>query len=251
MSSDPYAGHMDGITYEQPKVPAKTPTKILIKAGLGLAMIVVGGFLWKWVTTPMLVTVTGTGTVAVPATSASLSITVTSAQSSVAGALSDVQTKVAAVKDVLTKNNVPAEQVSVSQVQVTPAGALVAGASGYQAAIVLSAKTVYVSGLDGLIGQLYGAGATIVGQPVVAVENQGALQASAIAKATQNAADNLGMLPVTKWHLIRKVVSVTQASSGSTSTTTKPGTGSAPDSAAATNGTFEVAQGVSVTYALW
>lgn len=118
---------MADITYDEPKVQAtqqgghmfpKTPGMIIGKMLMGLVIIIVGGFLWKWVTTPMLVTVTGTGSVVVPATSASISITVSSAQNTVAAALTDAQTKVSAVKEVLIKNNVQAEEISVSQVQV-------------------------------------------------------------------------------------------------------------------------------------
>lgn len=237
-------------TSEGVNMPKLSASK-LIYVVLFPVVILLGGFLWKWATTPDYVTVTGSGTVTVPATSAQLNITISTVGANAQTAVSDAIAKSTAIKGVLTSNNVPAGEISTSQVQVTPAGALVSGATGYQAAIALTAKTAYVSGLEVLIVNLYQAGATVVGQPVVAVENQQSLEATAVAKAMQNAEANLAMLPVVKWHPIRKVVTVSQASSGSTSTSTKQVAAGAPDSAAATNGTFEVTQAVSVTYALW
>ena len=124
---------------------------------------------------------------------------------------------------------------------ITPAAAIAAGATGYQAMSTLTVKTANVPMVSEIVVNMYASGATVVSQPVVSVEDQDKLEAQALKGALKEAKKSLrstvGLAP------IKKVVGIQQASSGNVATTTKI----VEDN----KGTFEVVKAVSVTYRVW
>lgn len=211
------------------------------KIWLVLIGVVFALVLGMWVFSPTEVTVTGIGQVSVPATSASFNVTVVSSKDSANEALSDVRSKVNKIKEVLSQINIVSSDISESQVAITPAAAVTAGAKGYQATSTLSVKTTNVAMVGEIVVNMYATGAVVVSQPVVAVEDASDLEQEALDEAMDNARESLkktvGLRP------ILKVIAIEQASSGNTATTTK--------AAAEGKGEFEVVKAVSVTYRVW
>jgi uncharacterized protein YggE len=207
---------------------------------IGLAVMVSAVF-GMWVFSPTKVVVTGTGKVSVPATSATFNVTVSATNDSANGALTDLRTKVNAVKKTLGDINIGADNITETQVTLTPAAAVVASAKGFQAMSTLTVKTANVAMASEIVVNMYASGATIVSQPVVSVENQDKLEQQALkdalTDARANLSDTVGFRP------IRKIIGIEQASSGNVATTTK--------SAAEGSGEFEVVKAVSVTYRVW
>lgn len=208
---------------------------------VGLSVIAAIAF-GMWLFTPTVVVVTGIGRVSVPASSATFNITVTAANDLPSGALTDLRTKVGNIKQVLGTINIGNENITETQVTITPSAAVIASAKGYQAMTTLTVKTGNVPMAAEMVVNMYASGATIVSQPVVTVENQEVLEAQAfneaLKKAKQSLNDTVGMRP------IRKMVVIQQASSGNTATATKAEVDNV-------KGTFEVVKAVSVTYKVW
>lgn len=207
---------------------------------VGLAVIVSIAF-GMWVFSPTEVVVTGVGRVSVPATSATFNVTVNSVSDSANTALSDLRSKVVAIKKTLGEINIGSEDITETQITLTPAAAVVASAKGFQAMTTLTVKTANVSKVAEIVVNMYASGATLVSQPVVAVEDQEKLEreafGEALKQAKQSLNDTVGLRP------IRKMVGIQQASSGNTATTTK--------AEADNKGSFEVVKAVSVTYRVW
>ena len=206
--------------------------------GLFVIVFIVGG---AWVLTPAKVTVTGTGIVSVPANIGSFTITLASTGDDPASTLVAARQKIESVRKVLTDINIRSEDVSASEVALTPAGAAVAGAKGYQALSTMTVKTSNVPLVGEMVVKMYEAGASVVSQPVISFENQTELAQEALDKAMDSAREQLsatvGFAP------IKKVVSIEQASTGSTGGTSKAAEGQ--------GGSFEIAKVVSVTYRVW
>ncbi len=218
---------------------------------LGLAVVLI--LFWVWVTSPMIVTVTGSGEVSVPATNATLSFTLSATDNSIASAVSSVQAKADTMRNYLKTKGVAEGDIAQSQVTAVPAGLITAGAPGFQATISMAAKTVHVSDVSNLISDLYTNGALVVAQPVLSVENQDKLEQDAFNSALKDAKSQAGKIGLSNWKFIRKIISINQVSSPSTSTATTrsdnlTGTGSA---LAATNGVFKIIKTVSVSYRMW
>lgn len=207
---------------------------------VGLAVIV-SAVMGMWIFSPTEVVVTGTGKVSVPATSATFNVTISTTGASANVALTDLRTKVAAVKKTLTDINIGADSITETQVTMTPAAAVVASATGYQAMTTLTVKTANVTMAPEIVVNMYASGATIVSQPVVSVDDQLALEKealkAALAQAKASLSETVGFRP------IRKIVGIQQASSGNVATTTK--------TVADNTGEFEVVKAVSVTYRVW
>lgn len=224
----------------------------LIQGLLAIVAIVVGGFLWHWITTPLVVSVSGTGRVSVPAEKAIFTVTVSAVDADLTYAVSQVRQSTVTLRQLLENEGIIADWVSESQLQVTPAGALVAGATGNQAVITLTVETPYVDTVGELVVFLYQNGATIVSQPVVIAENQTELENQALQEALKEANDNARALGRSKWKFLRRPVSIAQASSGQSATATKT-VSPALEAAGivSANGTFEIVQAVNVVYELW
>lgn len=208
------------------------------KIGLMILAVVALGM---WVFSPTEVVVTGIGKVSVPATSATFNVTISTTSDSANAALTDLRAKVAAIKKTLSDINIGADNITETQVSLTPAAAVVASAKGFQAMTTLTVKTSNVVMASEIVVNMYASGATIVSQPVVSVEDQAKLEAEALREALKNAKSNLGQ--TVGLRPIRKVVGIEQASSGNTATSLKV----AKDN----KGAFEVVKAVSVTYRVW
>jgi len=216
-------------------------------------MIILLLLFWTWVSSPMVVTVTGTGEVSVPATSATVSLSLSSQDASVQGAIAGVKGKVEAVKQMLRASGIPEEDIIESQLTVVPASLIIQGATGFQAQVVMSAKTIYVTEISGLISNLYNQGVAVVSQPVLAVERVDELEAKAMDEALKDAKTQAGKIAAKNLKLIKKIISLAQQSSASTATATSKADTltEANNRQTAQNGVFKIVKAVSVTYKMW
>lgn len=222
-----------------------------VLAMLGFILVVL--ILWQFVSSPMVVTVTGVGKVSVPATSATVTTTVSVNSDTAQNAISGAKAKADAIKTILVGSGVAESDISVSQVTSYPAALVSAGATGYQAALQIVAKTSHVSTVGDLVASLYAAGASLVVQPVLSVNDQSVLEAKASDAAIKDAKSQIGKIALKNLKLIRKTVSLYEVTGSTTSTSTSKAdtlTG-AEDKLAAQNGVFEITKSVSVSYKLW
>ena len=223
--------------------------KIILIVGTIVVLFV----LWLYISNPMVVTVTGSGEVSVPATNATLSFTLSATDNSISGAVNSVSSKADSVRSYLKSKGVLDTNIAQSQVTAVPAALVTPGANGFQATISMAAKTTHVSEVGGLVSDLYSNGALVVAQPILSVENQDTLSQKAFDSALSDAKKQAGQIGLANWKFIRKIISISQVSSPSTSTsTTKADTlTSANNQVAATNGVFKIVSAVSVSYKMW
>lgn len=221
---------------------------LAVIAGVVFLMLV-----WTCLSSPMLVTVTGTGEASVAAQEATVSFSLSASDSSVAGAISQIKGKVQTVRNFLINSGISEEDIFESQLQVVPASAVVQGATGFQAVVSMAAKTVHVSSISELISNLYANGAVVVSQPVLSSGEKGKLEEEALDKAMKDAKTQAGKIALKNWKFIKKIVAVTQASSGSTSTVTSRAdvVTESQNQTAAQNGVFKIVKAVSVSYKMW
>lgn len=218
--------------------------------GFGVILLLI---FWQWINSPMIVTVTGSGEVNVPATNGTVTFSLTSNDITSQAAISAVNAKANAIRQVLTSSGVAEGDIAQSQVYAVPAALVVSGATGFQASIAMSAKTIHVAKITDLISSLYANGASAVSQPVLSVENQQVLESQAYESAIKDAKAKATSIGNKNWKFIRKVIVVSSQSSGTTSTATSKAdvvTGS-KDTVAAQNGVFKIVQAVSVSYKMW
>lgn len=221
---------------------------ILISVGVMFLLV-----FWAWITNPMIVTVTGTGNVSVPATNATVSFTLSATSDTIQGAVSSVSSKADEMRNYLRSKGVAEGDIAQTQVTAVPAALVTQGASGFQATISMAAKTIHVTEISNIISDLYTNGAAVVSQPVLSVESQDQLAQQAFDSAMKDARSQADKIASSNWKLIKKVVSVSLATSASTSnsTTKADALTNANDSTAATNGVFKIAKAVSVNYKMW
>ncbi len=212
----------------------------------GFVGIVILFFVWRYVTNPLVITVTGSGKVTVPASTALISATVVETGDGADTVEKSLKTKIGAVRLAMVNGGVDEKSLVQSQVTITPLAAVVSGAKGYSATAQISGQSKDVANLNILIVKVYQAGASIVSQPVVLVDNQQNLENSALKMALTDADSNAKYLAKLKWKMFKKLMSVQQASSGNTSTSTK-----VADNNGVAGSSFEVAKAVSVVYYLW
>lgn len=196
-----------------------------------------------WINSPLVVTVTGSGELSVPATAATVSLTLTVSDSSPQGAIEQVNTQIKNVRLVLQTSGIEEKEIMESQITTVPVAAYVAGASGYQASVSLGAKTFNVAGVDALVANLYKSGATVVSQPVLSADKQEELEAQAMDEAMKDAQKQARDLAKQNFKLIKKIVLITQASSGSTATVTSK--------TESMGNEFKIAKAVQVSYKMW
>jgi uncharacterized protein YggE len=232
----------------EPQMNMNTKNLLLIFGSIAAIMI-----FWVWVSSPMLITVTGTGEVSVPATNATLSLTLSSTDNSISAAVTSLNTKADAMRQFLITKGVSESDIAQSQVTAVPAGLITAGASGFQARISMAAKTTHVSDVSSLVADLYTNGALVVAQPVLSVENQSKLDQEALDMALKDANSQVFKMGLKNWKIIKKVVSISQVSSPTTSTSTTKADSATENenTVAALNGVFKILKAVSVTYKLW
>lgn len=213
---------------------------------MGLLILVIAFFLWRYVSNPLVVTVTGTGKVVVPATTARLTANIVVTGDAIDQVVSDVNSKVASVRLAMVTGNINEKDVSQSQIQITPLSAVVSGAKGYSATVALFGQTSDVTNVSALVVKLYKAGASIVSQPVIEVTNGTELENVALLQALKEAETNAKYLAALRNKIFRRVASIQQASSGNLATATKIESGTSGSTSS-----FEVAKAVSVEYWMW
>ena len=233
---------------ETPKIQMDIKKVLMI----GLSLLVFLG-IWIYVSSPLVITVTGSGEVSVPATNATISFTLSSADNSINGAVSSVAAKADQMRKYLISKGVAEGAIAQSQVTEVPAALISERASGYQATISMAAKTVHVADVSTLVGDLYTNGALVVSQPVLSVENQSKLDQEAFDSALRDAKSQASVIGKANWKFIRKLVSISQVSSPTTSTSTTKADAltTANSTTAATNGVFKIVKAVSVSYKMW
>ncbi len=206
--------------------------------------------IWTYANSPLVVTVTGSGEVSVPATNATLSFTLSATDNSISGAVSTVQGKADTMRSYLISKGVAEGDIAQSQVTAVPAALVTPGAGGFQATISMAAKTTHVTSVGGLVSDLYTNGALVVAQPVLSVENQNSLDQQAFNSAMKDAKSQAWAIGLSNWKLIQKIISISQVSSPTTSTSTTKADILATG-AAQTNGVFKIVKAVSVSYKMW
>lgn len=218
-----------------------------------LGMVLVVLILWQYVSSPMVVTVTGTGKVSVPATNTTVTATISVNSDSAQSAIASAKSRAASIKSMLVGRGVAESNISESQITVYPAGIVTAGATGYQAALQIVAKTTHVSTIGDIVASLYAAGVTLVAQPILSVENQNDLETQASNAALKDAKSQVGKIALKNLKLIRKMVAYYEETGATTSTTTSKADtlAGSENQLAAQNGVFEITKSVSVSYKLW
>ena len=218
-----------------------------------LAVVFVVLVMWQWISSPMVVTVNGVGKVSVPATSATITATVSVNSDTSQNAITAVRAKTDSLKSILMSNGIPEEKITVSQVTSYPANLLTAGAAGYQAAVGLTAETTNLSAIDELVAGLYVAGASLVQQPVLYIDNQAQLEDEATKAALKDARSQVSKIALRHFKFIRKTIDLYEVDSTTTSTSTSKADAetSSQDEVAAANGVFQVTKSLSVSYKLW
>jgi uncharacterized protein YggE len=199
---------------------------------------------WMWISSPMIVTVTGTGEINVPATNATVTFALISGDPTPQGAITSVKAKAATMKQFLTASGIAEGDITTSQVTAVPAALTTAGGTGYRASITMSAKTTNVANVANLVSSLYANGVDAVSQPVLSVENENSLDAQAYMSAMQDAGTKADRIALKNMKVVKKIVLVSNQSSGTTSTATST-------SEATQNGVFKITESVSVSYKMW
>lgn len=196
-----------------------------------------------WINSPLIVTVTGSGELLAPAAAATVSFTASANDVSIQGAMDQVKTKAKNLRQVLRSTGIDEKEIMESQVTAVPAAAYAAGASGYQASVSMGAKTLNVVGVSDLVSLLYSGGAAVVAQPVLSADKQVELEAKAMDEAMNDAKKQARDLAKKNFKLIKKMVLIAQASSGSTATVTSK--------TESLGSQFKIVKAVQVSYKMW
>ena len=218
-----------------------------------LALLALGIFAWMYLSSPLLTNVTGVGEVSAPATNATISFSITANDATAQNAITNVNAKALSMTEFLKTKGIAGSDIAEGEVTAVPAGLITQGATGFQASITMAAKTTHVSTISTLISELYINGAVVVSQPVLSVENRADLEQTAYETAMSDARSQAGKIALSNWKLLKKIVAITQTTSGGTSTaTTKPGgTDTGASQTAVENGVFKIGKTVTVTYKMW
>lgn len=215
--------------------------------------ILLGMFLYEWISSPMVITVTGIGSVSAPAESASLTFSLSSSSDNSENALKSVKDTSTRIKSVLAEMGIPESDIYESQASVVPSATVVQGGTGFQATISMGLKTSKISIMDRVISSLYSNGAIVVSQPVLTVQNKEKVEKESYNLAFKDAKTKAWALQLSNLKLIKKVVLVQESQNQSTSTvTTKADTTSqVTDNFTPNDGLIKVNKVVSVSYKMW
>ncbi len=239
------------INSRPPMTNFKKPSlkKIIIAALLLIVVI----FIWQWIASPTIVTVQGLGEVSVPATSATISLVVRANSGTAPASIDAAKAKADGIRSLLIASGVLESDIAESQVVSYPAGLVTVGSEGFESTIQITAKTSNVSGVSDLVGSLYNAGAAMVNQPVLNVEDQDKLEEQATKEALKDAKEQINRISLKNFKFIKKMVALSEQSSGTTSTSSvRPELFSQELSEGAeAKGTFKIAKLVTVSYKLW
>lgn len=225
----------------------------LSKLIISLLSIIVVIFVWQWISSPTIVTVQGLGEVSVPATSATISLAISANAGTSPASIDAVKAKADGIRNLLTASGVLESDISESQVVSYPAGLVAVGSEGFESSIQITAKTSNVAGVGDLVGSLYNAGAAMVDQPVLNVEDQDKLEEMATKEALKDAKDQINKISLRNFKFVKKMVAFSEQSSGTTSTSSvRPEIFSQElGEGAESKGTFKIAKLVTVSYKLW
>jgi uncharacterized protein YggE len=221
-------------------------TKKILLVIIGIAVLI---GLYNYISTPLIVTVTGTGETSVSANTAGVSFTVTTNNISPVIAVNDLQAKANILGDVLVNNGVLKTDIVRSQPQIVPASLVSANASGYQASMTMGGKTSKVDQIANLTAVLYEKGATLVSQPILAVEDIKVHEDEALKQALYNAKVQARKLQLKQLKLIKRVASISQSETGSTGTVSTQS--KAIEVGGLTSDSIKISKTVSVTYRMW
>lgn len=237
-------------TYDRTLVGVPAPMMEFSLKHYVLAILTVLGLMlaYQWISNPVLISVSGVGEVSVPATKAIVSLTLTESDSTADGALTKMQQKATSIRDYMMQRGFA--EIVTTQPQLVPASLVAPGMSGYTVSVSMGGSTTQLENLNKIVAGFYGMGATIVSQPILAVEDEAKLAEKALAEALKRADDQAKQMAWKQWKLIRLVAAVEQADSGVTSTATSeknPLAGEEVES----GDIFKISKAVSVTYRLW
>lgn len=210
-------------------------------------------FAYSWIMSPLVITVTGVGEVSAPAENAVLTFSLSTNKENPNDAVAEVKSLVSNVKDSLKSFGVGDSDVYESQVAVVPAGAVVAGATGFQATVSMGLKVNSVSNLDSLTASLYGMGAQVVSQPQLSVEDSKKLESEAYALALKDAKSKANATALKNWKLIKKIVLIQESQTPVTTTVTKQAgeIDSVELNVDPNTGLIKFSKVLSVSYKLW
>lgn len=229
---------------------------LLAKGVIFTTSLIIAILVYSWINSPLIVTVTGVGRVSVPASTARFTLAVAQNDTSPVIATVNLRSRLDQLKNVLTENGIKPESIVESQIQITPAAALIPNATGFQASATLGAASTDIANLSTLIGSLYERGATIISQPILEVENQGKLEADAVKKALDDAKTQAGAIGKSHLKFIRKVAAVSQTPTPTSGTLSSKNQASATGEnqtaeTAANPNSLEIVKVVTVSYRMW
>ena len=217
---------------------------------LGIFLLI---FVYSWVNSPLVITVTGVGEVSAPAENAVLTFSLIASKDNPNDAVTEVKANVARVKESLKTFGVGDSDVYESQVTVVPAGAVVAGATGFQATVSMGLKVNSVTSLDSLTASLYGLGATVVSQPQLSVKDSQKLEDEAYQLALKVAKSKATTVAFKNWKLIKKIVLIQESQTPTTTTVTKQANDvdSAELNVDPNTGLIKFSKVLAVSYKMW
>ncbi|MEK7168682.1 MAG: SIMPL domain-containing protein [Patescibacteria group bacterium] len=229
---------------------ALLPWKKVFNYGL-IAVVLI--FLYSWIMSPLVITVTGVGEASVPAENALLTFSLVSNTDNPNDAVTLVKENVKKIKESLKNFGVGDSDVYESQVTVVPAGAVVAGSTGFQASTSIGLKINSVSNLDSLTAALYGLGASVVSQPQLSVKNSKKVESEAYELALKDAKSKANSVALKNWKLIKKIVLIQESQTPATTTVTKQASeiDSAELDVDPNTGLIKFSKVLSVSYKLW
>jgi uncharacterized protein YggE len=201
----------------------------------------------QWISNPLMISVSGVGEVSVPATKAIVSLTLSERDATPDGALARIQDRALQFRDYMKQKGF--DEVVTTQPQMVPAGLISPTLTGYQVTVSMGGSTTQLNNLHKIVAGFYGMGATVVSQPVLAVDDEAKLVDEALKEALKKADDQAKQVARRQMKLIRVVASVQQADSGITSTSTSEKQNQ--DGVVESGDIFKISKAVSVTYKLW
>lgn len=210
-------------------------------------------FAYSWIMSPLVITVTGVGEVSAPAENAVLTFSLASNKDNPNDAVTLVKENVKKVKESLKNFGVGDSDVYESQITVVPAGAVVAGAAGFQATVSMGLKVNSITSLDSLTSALYGMGAQVVSQPQLSVKDSKKVDQEAYQLALKDAKSKANSVALKNWKLIKKIVLIQESQTPTTTTVTKQADDidSAELNVDPNTGLIKFSKVLSVSYKLW
>lgn len=194
--------------------------KKLLTIVLGVVFLILAGVLVKrlFFETPGALSVVGEGSVKTEPKMVTFSVTTLNTAPSASQVITDSNKLVVSLVNILTKNGVAPSDISYPFPVVAPPQASL-GETNYQAANSLEVSFKNINNFEGLVYQLYAAGARNVTNIVFTTENSQDLEKQAVDKAIANAKARAKEIAKSSGKSLGKMVSLTTAEAGSAGTT--------------------------------